>query len=67
MVHDSSSWTVISFSTEGQPEDITMMEILNTWLDALLDYMCTQKYCMQEKIHKNASMEIAVSYHIQIL
>ena len=34
MVHDSSSWTVISFIAEGQPEDISMMEILNTWLDA---------------------------------
>ena len=48
-MHDSASWTVISFSAEGQPEDISMMEILNTWLDALLDNMCTQKYCMQGK------------------
>ena len=42
MVHDSSSWTVISFSAEGQPEDISMMEILSTWLDDLLDNMCTR-------------------------
>ena len=38
-VHESSSWNVISFSAEGQPVDISMMEILNTWLDALLVYL----------------------------
>ena len=40
---------MISYCAEGQPEDISMMEILNTWLDALLDNMCTRKYCMQGK------------------
>ena len=50
-MHDSSSWTVIPFSTEGQPEDISMMDILTTWLDALLDNLCTQ-----EQVYRNMTM-----------
>ena len=55
MVHDSSSWTVISFIAEGQPEDISMMEILNTWLDAKV---------LHAKKNIYTNMEIALSYHI---
>ena len=59
MVRDSSSWTVIPFSAKRQPEDISMMEILSTWLDALVDNMCSQKY------YKNIWMLIwKLLYHI---
>ena len=44
MVHDSSSWAVISFSAKGQSENISIMEILSSWLDELMDEMYNQMY-----------------------
>ena len=37
------------FSAEGQLVDISMMEILNTWLDALLDIMCMYSKVLHAK------------------
>ena len=40
MICDTLSWTMISFSAEGQSVDIRMMEILSSWLHELIDEMC---------------------------
>ena len=39
VIYDISSWTMISFSAEGQSVDIKMMEILSSWLYELIDEM----------------------------